>query len=62
MHWMRQVWAFSPFYQIAVACYVVGSVPGLHPETQTVDEMLEDWRNQQLCRQTWIMTRSRGAA
>jgi hypothetical protein len=30
--------------------YVVGSVPGLHPEIQTVDEMLEDWRNQQLCR------------
>jgi len=30
--------------------YVVGSVPLLHPEAQTVDEMLEGWRNQQLCR------------
>lgn len=30
--------------------YVVGSVPLLHPETQTVREMLEGWRNQQLCR------------
>lgn len=30
--------------------YVVGSVPVLHPESQTVDEMLEGWRNQQLCR------------
>ena len=30
--------------------YVVGSVPVLHPETQTVDEMLEDCLNQQLCR------------
>jgi hypothetical protein len=25
----------------AVACYVVGSVPVLHPEAQTADEMLE---------------------
>ncbi|MDT5282014.1 MAG: hypothetical protein QOJ20_3209, partial [Mycobacterium sp.] len=30
--------------------YVVGSVPVLHPEAQTVNEMLEGWRNQQLCR------------
>jgi integrase/recombinase XerD len=30
--------------------YVVGSVPLLHPEAQTVAEMLEGWRNQQLCR------------
>jgi hypothetical protein len=30
--------------------YVVGSVPVLHPEAATVDEMLEGWRNQQLCR------------
>ena len=30
--------------------YVVGSVPLLHPEAQTVHEMLEGWRNQQLCR------------
>ena len=30
--------------------YVVGSVPLLHPEAQTVEEMLEGWRNQQLCR------------
>jgi integrase/recombinase XerD len=30
--------------------YVVGPVPLLHPEAQTVDEMLEGWRNQQLCR------------
>ena len=30
--------------------YVVGSVAVLHPEAQTVDEMLEGWRNQQLCR------------
>ena len=30
--------------------YVVGPVPLLHPETQTVREMLEGWRNQQLCR------------
>lgn len=30
--------------------YVVGSVPLLHPEAQIVDEMLEGWRNQQLCR------------
>lgn len=29
---------------------VVGSVPLLHPEAQTVQEMLEGWRNQQLCR------------
>jgi hypothetical protein len=28
---------------------VAGSVPVLHPEAQTVDEMLEGWRNQQLC-------------
>jgi integrase/recombinase XerD len=30
--------------------YVVGSVPLLHPDVQTVQEMLEGWRNQQLCR------------
>ena len=30
--------------------YVVGSVPLLHPEAQTVAEMLQGWRNQQLCR------------
>jgi integrase/recombinase XerD len=30
--------------------YVVGSVPLLHAEAQTVREMLEGWRNQQLCR------------
>jgi integrase/recombinase XerD len=30
--------------------YVVDSVPLLHPEAQIVDEMLEGWRNQQLCR------------
>jgi integrase/recombinase XerD len=30
--------------------YVVGSVPVLHPEAQTINEMLEGWRNQQLCR------------
>ena len=30
--------------------FLVGSVPVLHPEAQTVDEMLEGWRNQQLCR------------
>jgi hypothetical protein len=30
--------------------YVVGSVPLLHPEAQTVEEMLEGWRNQQLSR------------
>jgi integrase/recombinase XerD len=30
--------------------YVVGSVPVLHPEAQTVDEMLEGWRYQQLSR------------
>jgi hypothetical protein len=29
---------------------VVGSVPVLHPEAQTVYEMLNGWRNQQLCR------------
>jgi integrase/recombinase XerD len=28
---------------------IVGSVPLLHPEVQTVDEMLEGWRNQQMC-------------
>ena len=28
--------------------FLVGSVPLLHPEVQTVDEMLEGWRNQQL--------------
>jgi hypothetical protein len=28
---------------------VAGSVPALHPEAQTVDEMLAGWRNQQLC-------------
>ncbi len=30
--------------------FVVPSVPLLHPETQTVHEMLEGFRNQQLCR------------
>jgi integrase/recombinase XerD len=30
--------------------YVVGSIPLLHPEAQTVQEMLDGWRNQQLCR------------
>jgi integrase/recombinase XerD len=30
--------------------HVVGSVPLLHPEAQTVQEMLEGWRNQQMCR------------
>jgi integrase/recombinase XerD len=30
--------------------YIVGSVPLLHPEAQTVQEMLEGWRSQQLCR------------
>ena len=30
--------------------YVVGSVPLLHAEAQTVQEMLDGWRNQQLCR------------
>ncbi len=30
--------------------FLVGSVPLLHPEVQTVEEMLEGWRNQQLCR------------
>jgi hypothetical protein len=29
---------------------LVGSVPVLHPEAQTVYEMLEGWRSQQLCR------------
>jgi integrase/recombinase XerD len=29
---------------------MVGSVPLLHPEAQIVDEVLEGWRNQQLCR------------
>ena len=28
---------------------MAGSVPVLHPEAQTVDEMLKGWRNQQLC-------------
>lgn len=30
--------------------FLVGSVPLLHPEAQTVEEMLDGWRNQQLCR------------
>ncbi len=30
--------------------YVVGSIPLLHAEAPTVQEMLERWRNQQLCR------------
>ncbi len=30
--------------------YLVGSVQLLHPEQQTFDEMLDGWRNQQLCR------------
>jgi hypothetical protein len=30
--------------------HVVGSVPLLHPEVQTVEEMLQGWRNQQMCR------------
>ncbi|UVO11486.1 site-specific integrase [Mycobacterium sp. SVM_VP21] len=30
--------------------FLVGAVPLLHPEVQTVDEMLDGWRNQQLCR------------
>jgi hypothetical protein len=30
--------------------FLVGSVPLLHPEVQTVEEMLDGWRNQQLCR------------
>lgn len=29
---------------------LVGSVPLLHPEVQTVEDMLDGWRNQQLCR------------
>lgn len=29
---------------------LVGSVPLLHPEAQTVEDMLDGWRNQQLCR------------
>src|SRR5690606_22984392 len=29
---------------------LVGSVPLLHPEQQTVEEMLDGWRNQQLSR------------
>jgi integrase/recombinase XerD len=29
---------------------LVGSVPVLHPEAQTVYEKLEGWLNQQLCR------------
>ena len=37
--------------------FLVGSVSLLHPEVQTVDEMLDGWRNQQLC-PTWHMTRS----
>jgi hypothetical protein len=49
MHWMRQVWRpFCP--SIRAVTWVVGSVPVLHPDAQTVDEMLEGWRNQQLCR------------
>lgn len=28
--------------------FLIGSVPLLHPEVQTVDEMLDGWRNQQL--------------
>jgi hypothetical protein len=36
--------------------YVVGSVPQLHPEAQIVDEMLEGWRNQQLCRNLALYT------
>ncbi|OBK66688.1 hypothetical protein A5653_02380 [Mycobacterium colombiense] len=30
--------------------YVVGFVPLLHPEAQTVREMIDGWRDQQLCR------------
>jgi integrase/recombinase XerD len=30
--------------------FLVGSIPLLHPEVQTVEEMLDGWRNQQLCR------------
>jgi integrase/recombinase XerD len=30
--------------------YLIDSVPVLHPEVQTLDEMLQGWRNQQLCR------------
>ena len=29
--------------------FLVGSVPLLHPEVQTVEEMLDGWRKQQLC-------------
>jgi len=47
---MRQVWRAVLPVDNSGRVYVVGSVPVLHPEAQTVDEMLEGWRNQQLCR------------
>jgi integrase/recombinase XerD len=50
MHRMRQVWRAVLPVDNSGRVYVVGSVPVLHPEAQTVDEMLEGWRNQQLCR------------
>jgi integrase/recombinase XerD len=35
---------------------LVGSVPLLHPEQQMLEEMLEGWRNQQLCRNLQFST------
>lgn len=36
--------------------FLVGSVPLLHPEQQTVEEMLQGWRNQQLSRNLQFTT------
>jgi integrase/recombinase XerD len=48
-HWMRPVGGVLPVDKSGCV-YVVGSVPLPHAEAQTVEEMLESWRNQQLCR------------
>jgi len=48
MHRMRQVWRAVLPVDNSGRVYVVGSVPVLHPEVQTVVEMLEGWRIQQL--------------
>lgn len=50
MHPMRPVWRLICTLDKSGRVHVVGSVPLLHPEAQTVDEMLEGWRNQQMCR------------
>lgn len=47
---MRPVWRLDLPLDKSGRVHVVGPGPLLHPEAQTVDEMLEGWRDQQMCR------------